>query len=384
MSLFLKPLGEISFSEVQAFCNTYEEGIRVEYKESPVNISKVVSSFANTSGGIWVIGVKEDPVTHTRQIVGLPKGPGYEEQIVQSCLTGVYPPIRPAVREILVEGEPDKAVIVVKVEESTEAPHAIDKSTRAYVRTASVSQPNDLADMDRLEYFFKRRQNAESKRESLITKALEHCVQHHYSRVQVIVCPTFPYQPVKSLDDINQFVAEKKYDGRQSTQAFYGRMRQIQDGMINTSNHLELNTHGLVLHDRSIDVGERPRTRGEGKQPYIWVGEPVVAIGNTLNIAQEFIRDTVLNVCIRVKLSKCRGIWLVYHRDRFDDEMPGADHTCFDEEIQAEMSTTIEGLNGGIVQTVTELMTQVIWAFNRPTEGLKDRIKEILLQNHLL
>ncbi len=384
MSLFLKPLSSVTFSDVQTFCGAYLEGIRVEYKETPVNIAKVVSSFANTSGGIWVIGAKEDPATRTGQLTGLPKGPGYTEQIVQSCLTGVYPPLKPSVMEFPLEGAKDKVVVVVKMEESTEAPHAIENSTRAYLRVANVSQPYELADMDRLEYLFKRRQSAESKRESLIETAREHCTLVGSPRIQVVICPTFPYQPIKSLDDIDQFVEERRFDSSHTNQAFYGQMRKIQDGMLNRSLHLELNKHGLILLDQPVEIGQRPNRKQDGMQTYMRTLDPVLAIGRALSIAQEFISDTVLNLLIRVTLLECHGIFLQYHQERFTDEMPGADHTCYGSNVHAETRTTLEGLNDSMTQTVTELMTQVFWSFNRTTDGLKERVTELLLKDRLL
>jgi len=53
MSLFLKQLKDIDFDTVRSFYETYSEGVRVEYKRDlSSNIPKVVSSFANTQGGI--------------------------------------------------------------------------------------------------------------------------------------------------------------------------------------------------------------------------------------------------------------------------------------------------------------------------------------------
>ena len=61
--MFTKPIDEITFEDVQSFCQEWAEGIRVEYKrEIRVNtqIPKIVSSFANTYGGIFLIGVEAD------------------------------------------------------------------------------------------------------------------------------------------------------------------------------------------------------------------------------------------------------------------------------------------------------------------------------------
>lgn len=55
--MFHTPLGQITFEQVVDFCKTFPEGVRVEYKQEPTkHIAKIISSFANTVGGIWIIG----------------------------------------------------------------------------------------------------------------------------------------------------------------------------------------------------------------------------------------------------------------------------------------------------------------------------------------
>ena len=57
-AMFHTPLAEITFEQIENFCRTFPEGVRVEYKRELIkDIPKVISSFANSSGGIWIIGV---------------------------------------------------------------------------------------------------------------------------------------------------------------------------------------------------------------------------------------------------------------------------------------------------------------------------------------
>ena len=99
--MFTTPTAAIDFARVEEFCRRFPEGVRVEYKEQLTKIPRVVSSFANSVGGVWIIGVETDsnnmPVF---PIKGMPKTPGIEEQIVQSCITGIYPAITPEVKVI--------------------------------------------------------------------------------------------------------------------------------------------------------------------------------------------------------------------------------------------------------------------------------------------
>jgi predicted HTH transcriptional regulator len=121
MNLFYTPLPAVAYEDVLVFCATFTEGVRVEYKREPVQIPKVVSSFANTVGGVWIIGV--DAEKKTNRAILPPDGidsVGLEERIVQAAQTGIYPPIAPAVRVFPVPDKPGRVIAVVKVR-----PHAL-------------------------------------------------------------------------------------------------------------------------------------------------------------------------------------------------------------------------------------------------------------------
>ena len=61
--MFTKLAADITFSDVEDFCREFGEGERVEYKREIAvkkHIPKIVSSFANTYGGIFLIGAEAD------------------------------------------------------------------------------------------------------------------------------------------------------------------------------------------------------------------------------------------------------------------------------------------------------------------------------------
>ena len=60
-------------------------------KDLSVHIPKVISSFANTQGGIWIIGVTADKTTNRAilPIKGLTQDSGLEERITQSCYSNL-------------------------------------------------------------------------------------------------------------------------------------------------------------------------------------------------------------------------------------------------------------------------------------------------------
>ena len=164
--LFTKPQNEITFADIVGFCREFGEGMRVEYKSEIKHIPKIVSSFANTQGGVFIIGAETDEQNKVKlPIHGISSkdNPHIEEQIQQSALTGIYPGVIP---EIMLVDIPNSIslVVVVRVDESVHAPHAIQNLTRAYIRTGSITQPYEykLAEIDRLAYMFKRREDSQT------------------------------------------------------------------------------------------------------------------------------------------------------------------------------------------------------------------------------
>ena len=93
-----KLANEIDFNDIEAFCREWAEGVRVEYKSEIAHIPKIISSFANTQGGIFIIGVETDQNNKVKfPIQGIQNDGGIEERIIQSATDGIYPAIMPEV-----------------------------------------------------------------------------------------------------------------------------------------------------------------------------------------------------------------------------------------------------------------------------------------------
>lgn len=145
--MFTKAINEITFEDVKSFCEVWGEGIRVEYKRELAEIKGkipiIVSSFANFYGGVFFIGVEANQTKNevVFPIRGIPETPGIEEQIQQSALMGIYPGVIPEIKLVDVPNS-GNVVVVVRVDESVQAPHAIEGSTKVYIRTGSITQPS--------------------------------------------------------------------------------------------------------------------------------------------------------------------------------------------------------------------------------------------------
>lgn len=66
--MFNKTTTAIGFDDVESFCRERNEGVLVEYKKELIdNIPKAVFAFANTLGGILVMGLAADKETNNKR-----------------------------------------------------------------------------------------------------------------------------------------------------------------------------------------------------------------------------------------------------------------------------------------------------------------------------
>ena len=197
--MFTKLANEIDFNDIEAFCREWGEGVRVEYISEIAHLPKIISSFANTQGGIFIIGVETDQNNKVKPpIIGIPNDGGIEERILQGALTGIHPAVMPEVIIRDVPGKIGNVVVVVRVNESQQAPHAIQNSTTVYRRSGSISHPYELAEVDRIEYLLKRREEPQRISRRILDR-IEERVRNYSSHLgqpnlELLAQPVFPYR----------------------------------------------------------------------------------------------------------------------------------------------------------------------------------------------
>jgi predicted HTH transcriptional regulator len=150
MSIFVKPVNEIEFEDVKAFCEEQiEENSRLEYKrdfsskDEKKQIAKEISAFANTHGGIILVGVGEKDRKPNLPIDGRDNVRGLKEKVTSIALKNIYPPVFPEIQVCEFGDTLEKAVVVIRVQESDETPHTVERTTGIYVRVGG-EQKNDL------------------------------------------------------------------------------------------------------------------------------------------------------------------------------------------------------------------------------------------------
>lgn len=143
MHLHSIPLTNVAWSDIERFCEQQiTEGTSLDYKRSlPSDLERTVAAMANTLGGLILIGVTEDG--HGRPelpILGLPPERGIAERILSICAANINPPIVPRV-EVVIDPDGKRAVALVRIAQSHEAPHAMRRTLACmYVRASETIQ----------------------------------------------------------------------------------------------------------------------------------------------------------------------------------------------------------------------------------------------------
>ena len=233
MSIFTKNISEITFSDVSVFCDRkITEGTQVEYKgHIPDNekIAKIVSSFANTYGGVLIIGVDAPDRIPVTPVLGTSYDSGLEEKITSICLDIINPPIIPQVAVCRRDDDRKKCAIIIRVAESDQTPHRVDDEKGIYIRANSQSRPV-RAKFEEIEWLMNRRIKAIENRERLLSRAADRygITTQQVSRMpskEVHIIPLFPSKAYCDLSNFERTVYKSAIN--RSNNTFPPNMRDV-------------------------------------------------------------------------------------------------------------------------------------------------------------
>lgn len=162
-SLFNLPVQEITFEDIQFFCEQkIAEGRRLDYKkELPNDISKTIAAMGNTDGGIILVGVEEEKErekgrrSFPGQIVGIQNEKNVKQSVINKCYSSLQPVFDLQIHEVSMPNKIGYSVIIIRVEiyaiPSFPVFHHQDKAI--YVRLDDQTQK---ADLDQIKHLFER------------------------------------------------------------------------------------------------------------------------------------------------------------------------------------------------------------------------------------
>lgn len=255
------------------------EGTIRDYKaDFPADLEKTVAAMANTSGGLVIIGATEDrKTTRATGLPGIPNGTGLGERVLNICISNIAPVLGPEVA-VLADPTGTRAAVVIRISQSHQAPHATSKNTKVYLRRGSISNPEDYATLDELEWLRRGREKSLALRQELLERAnarfwqfLKGFHEARYERelardgmLELSLCPTYPHTLLRTPPELEDIVWTTRVKDYYRSDDYFpigpAGSVLVQDGVVKQSSvngvewahHTEVNSFGLLFFRQSL------------------------------------------------------------------------------------------------------------------------------------
>jgi Putative DNA-binding domain len=363
--------------DIRKFCSQFSEGIRVEYKSTfdtsvRSKLAKIVSSFANSLGGVLLIGVNAPEGTPLEPIEGFDT-PNEELTLTveQLCLQGINPPVIPKIT-VIRSDIPEKSFLVIEVDESPESPHAIENQKKVYVRTGNATNPYDLADVDLIIERFTRRSALQKNRSEIIHRQSDRTRAMLVSEpdemlVQISIGPVYPRRQLVPRDSTWTFAMGQQYRGVGFIP--HDSVRRTNDGVAGTnfrkSECIDLSSYGFVLLSQFVRSRlvqpDLPTSRG-------WLfGDLLNPLSKALVLSASLYRHMQYRGTVQIDASifNCEGKPMPF-LDHWPDQFTLDDFRSLEETISAQTTTDTETLPNIIPDLTQTLISQICWSFWQP------------------
>ena len=272
----------------------------------------------------------------------------------------MYPGFVPEVRLVQSPEQPGSGVAIIRIYESPQAPHAIQNSTRVYIRTGQHSLPEDLADLPRLERLLRRRSEREARRDREIGATRERAMTLFptWTWSALAVSPLYPDADLRVPKAILKWARERFTQrtfypraGGASSAAF--RPKAANEPKARLGRYIELGAKGLAYFASS------------------WETEAAAQDSQSLNLLQVVhalardLEDSALflewlgfqgHVQIQYALEGAGGLRLVW--PHYPDSVPGLLPSDYDH--RASATRTADSLTSN--ELVLELINELRWS----------------------
>lgn len=402
--LFIKKITKITFEDVVNFCNEQiRESIHLDYKKNfPADLEKTISAFANTMGGLIIIGVEDKDGKPKLPVRGLKYERGLNERVTNIILSNIYPPVFPEIQ--VCDPIRNRTFVIIRVPQSN-TDHWIRHRTEIYIRTGDITKPERLATRDEIEWLRDKRKKSEELRETLYditSERYNNYLKLHklsgipFSEATILIAPLYPAEPYKSPQEIKQISEEIKvrgYGNNKFPNFFYGITRPVQGGVANFFynedtqyiRYTELNQFGLLYHKEDLGILDKVKIKKEGK-------EKIEEVKRTYLFSIICLIDLFLEasanlyeklgywglVEFKFSLEKLLGIQLISIGGKFlfDEEK----NISIDERLKWQREYYVNDIKNRRVELLIELIKDIGWSLGWEyiTE---DRIKAVLKEN---
>jgi hypothetical protein len=367
-------------NDIRAFCSRFNEGIRVEYKSTfDENVRralpKILSSFANSLGGVLIIGVQAQDGVPQNPVEGFVSA---EEElpltIENICIQAINPPVFPRVH-IIQSDAAGRVFVVVEVDESWEAPHAIENSRRVYVRTGSAANPYDLAEVDLIMELVRRRSEPRALRERMLQAAGERAnmvVASGRAHVEASIAPLYPRRPLCTRDVTWEFLSTQTYRGVHFFT--FDTLRRVEDGSASFGpvEYGQLNTFGVGLGRKLLQA------RGDG---FLYIADPFHLLLKLLIAEDRFLRSVGFRGSVEISLTlrNIRDSRLLFMPEVIVGTLDQNEYRSYENNVTGALIGAAENLGNDMAVNLQALFSQVCWAFwQSPSQFPGGRLRQYI------
>jgi Putative DNA-binding domain len=392
--LFSKPIADLTYEDVEEFCRRFHEGLRVEYKstfDSNVKrkIPRVVSSFANSYGGILIVGINATNGVPQEPFEGIEFDDREPRLTVENiCRDGIFP--EATVFQNLVPSKiSGRAFLVIQVNESSKAPHAIENSTQVYVRTGDSANPTSLAEMALVERLLLRRQDVLGRWNQFYEESgrLAEKIGLTGDRplLELRIGPQYPTEILAPREEIYGFL--KNFQMQNSIGFGQNTTLRHPTGALlsrkdDRAKYLNIGEFGTIHYIEPLSATTYARMIGTVPQPgqgetrvyaFWWVTKPILRI---LNVAAFFMSANSVTCDLRIEatLSNVSGLPFILGRNMFQMEHSQS----LTGRLPASASCSSQLLGKSLQPVTVELLYQLIWPIGDEDPRTRDEIGEVV------
>lgn len=398
--IFTEPLEDITWEKIQAFCGLkIEENIELDYKKDwPNELAALICAFANTQGGIILIGVDEIERVPICPASGVPGEPdALRQKAVNIAFDAIYPPVEPEVKSIESPDTPGNFVIFIRVY-PTQLVHSVDRRRRIYVRSLDNKRGFDLATFSELKWLWDRRIPSESFEAQQLRQAKLHSESSgilfknpiskeywkEYPRLRVALTPIFPSKsnlisPIAQLAVVRKFRSEVNYKDFDCRIPWRDNIWRTIDGGVCISDrgiedhkmqYVEVGSFGMqyftfCLRPRKVNTLPNPIA---SEDHCIFAGLILTTIHAALAFSSEYYKLVAFGwpIKLSIKLSRIEGIRLYHAPNRvrtLDPEFPLSPPSPSKNVQLAEVEMRAIEVESRVSEIINEAAKYMLWAF---------------------
>lgn len=392
--LFSRPVADLTYSDVEEFCKRFREGLRVEYKSTfdasvKRKIPRTVSSFANSYGGILIVGISAADGVPLEPFEGIEFEDREPRLTVENiCRDGIFPEAT-IFQNLVPSTIPGKAFLVVQVNESPRSPHAIENSSQVYVRTGDSANPTSLANIALVERLLLRRQNVLGRWNEFYEESSNLAEKIGLKRdvplLELRIGPHYPTEILVSREGIFEFLKNfqmqysigfrQNVTLRHPTGALLSRSddsaRYLNVGEFGTMHYIE----PLIATTNAAILGTTVQpARGETViYPFWWITKPILRI---LGVAAHLMANNAATCDLRVEavLRNVSGLPFMLGRNIFQM----SPSRTLSGQVPASTSCPSERLAKLLQDVTAEILYQLIWPIGEDEPPDRSDIVEVV------